>query len=221
MAAVRLPVYCPIFLVIIAFWVGEHLQTHTQGAAEAILKNCSSRSSLCKKISRVYPSIMSIVLVLVLNSSRSNCASLQLSMSLIKKNSYLRSLNPALIAIHVAVSTLSPVSIHTWIPAFLMAWIEIATSFCSLSSTPVIPNSSISSSSSLITSCTSYSLLFRSAFAAMYFLFHWSKNSWEISFWEITKALSPSSARFSQHSSTVALWDGLTLYFITTSAPLR
>jgi len=54
---------------------------------------------------------------------------------------------PVEIAIHFAVSTLSPVNIQILIPACLNDSIVFATSSYNLSSTPVTPNKSISFSS--------------------------------------------------------------------------
>jgi len=50
---VLLPVNSPILTTIIAFYVGEHRQTQTDGAIVAALKNLSSRSFLDKNNSRV------------------------------------------------------------------------------------------------------------------------------------------------------------------------
>jgi len=55
-------------------------------------------------------------------------------------------LKPAAIAIHLAVSTLSPVNIQILIPAYLRLSIVSLTLSYNLSSTPVTPNNSISDS---------------------------------------------------------------------------
>lgn len=73
---VRLPVNSPILTVIIAFYVGEHLQTQTEGANVAALKNLSSSSFLLKNRSSVYPSIISNVLVFCSKSFNLSSASL-------------------------------------------------------------------------------------------------------------------------------------------------
>lgn len=67
-AAVLLLVYKLIFLTIIAFYVGLHLQTQTQGAYAAIVKNYISRLFSLKYKSKDYPSIMRIFSVLFSNS---------------------------------------------------------------------------------------------------------------------------------------------------------
>lgn len=46
-------------------------------------------------------------------------------------------------AMHLAVSTLSPVSIHILTPPIRSASMVMATSSCNLSSTPVMPTKSI------------------------------------------------------------------------------
>jgi len=82
---------------------------------------------------------------------------------------YLLSLNPALIAMQVAVSILSPVSIQIYIPAALRDSIVSPTSSYNLSSTPVMPNSSISVSNSSMHSVIRASLSPRLALASVYF----------------------------------------------------
>jgi hypothetical protein len=57
--------------------------------------------------------------------------------------SYYGDLRPVDIAIHYAVSTLSPVNIHIFIPALRNVSIVGAISSYSISSTPVIPSNSI------------------------------------------------------------------------------
>jgi hypothetical protein len=155
-------VYNPIFLVINAFCVGLHLQTQTLGVYIAIPKNYSSLFLSDNITSRLYPSIISKEPeLLVSNSFNLYSASLPETKSLIRNIYYLLLLNPALTAIQVAVSTLSPVNIHILMPAPLSISIVSPTSSYNLSSTPVTPNSSISFSKSLIASATNYSLLFR------------------------------------------------------------
>lgn len=51
-----------IFLTIIAFYVGEHLQTQTDGQAAATSKNSFSRFAVLRHVSRVRPSITRTVL---------------------------------------------------------------------------------------------------------------------------------------------------------------
>ena len=83
---------------------------------------------------------------------------------------------------HVAVSTLSPVSIHTFIPAFLKLSIVKATSSCNKSSTPVTHKKSILFSI-LDTTCVIFSCLFSiEVFASSYSLFHISYSSCGIIF---------------------------------------
>lgn len=112
-AAIRLPVYFLINIATYAFYVGEHLQTQTQGALVATLKNSVAKSSYWKIVSKVLPSIISVVFFMNLLSylilSRQ---SLQFEISLMKYKSLSLDFSPELIAIEVAVSTLSPVSIH-------------------------------------------------------------------------------------------------------------
>jgi hypothetical protein len=127
-AQVLLPVIYEIFLVIVAFWVGEHLQTQTLGDLVASMKNLSSSFLFDKKKSKDVPSIIRITLLAFLEYSSSRYwASKESAISRIKKIYSDLFLNPAEIAIQVAVSILSPVSIQTWIPAFLRLSITTAT----------------------------------------------------------------------------------------------
>lgn len=77
------------------------------------------------------------------------------------------------------------------------------------------------SSSSVMTLETRSSLFTRVALAATYRLYHSSKYFCVRPFWAMTSVRSPSMARFSQDSSIVALYPGLTVAFITVSAPFK
>lgn len=113
-AAVLLPVYWDIFFVTKAFYVGEHLQTHTDGDFVDSWKNLSSSFLLVKKKSKDYPSIIKTTeLARLENSSSFYYASRASVISLIKNICSDLFLNPAEIAMQVAVSILSPVSIQT------------------------------------------------------------------------------------------------------------
>jgi len=70
-AQVRLPVNFPIFLVMMAFYVGLHLQTQTLGAFVAALKKVSSSREFSRHRSSVYPSIMRIVFSCISKSASS------------------------------------------------------------------------------------------------------------------------------------------------------
>jgi hypothetical protein len=109
----------------------------------------SYNSLLLKQMLSVYPSMTSSVLAaIVSNFFRSSLTAVSLVCSFMMKICYDLDLNPALTAMQQAVSTLSPVSIHTCMPACLNLSIVSATSSYNLSSTPVTPSSSISYSSS-------------------------------------------------------------------------
>ena len=110
-------------------------------------------------------------------------------------------LSPAEIEIQVAVSTLSPVNIHTFIPAFLKLSIVVATSSCNKSSTPVTHKKSILFSNLDTTSAIFCCLFSIEVFASSYSLFHLSKSSWDIIFWLRTKVLKPLVAKFSAFSA--------------------
>ena len=130
---VLFPVNSPILTVTRAFYVGLHLQTQTEGAKVAALKKRSSNKGSDISSSRVQPSIIRSVLVFYSNSSSLALASLIVSRSLMKNICWRRSLKPAEMAMHKAVSTLSPVSIQTYIPPARSDSIVTATSFCNLS----------------------------------------------------------------------------------------
>ena len=133
-AAVLLPVYCIIFLTIRAFWVGLHLHTHTLGASVAVEKNFSSRLLVERIMSKLYPSIISMSFsAFWANFANISSTCFQLCISLMKNNCWFLLLKPALIAMQVAVSTLSPVSIHIWMPALRRLSMVSATSSWSLS----------------------------------------------------------------------------------------
>ncbi len=150
-AAILFPlVYFLISWHILAFCVGLHLQTQTHGAFIASSKKFYSRFFLPPSIvSRVFPSIMRTVDVILGVISLIDCStSTPSSISRIKDSWCLRCFKPALIAMLVAVSTLSPVSIHTWMPADFKDSMVSCTLFWSLSSTPVTPRNSRSLSRS-------------------------------------------------------------------------
>ncbi len=128
-AAVRLPVYWFIFFTISAFYVGLHLQTHTLGAIVADWKNISSIPLLLMHISRVCPSIINIFFSAARENFCIACSHcFKLVSSFIKNSCWCLDLKPALIAMQVAVSTLSPVNIQTWMPALLSDSMVMATS---------------------------------------------------------------------------------------------
>jgi len=104
----------------IAFWVGEHQHTQTAGQAEATSKNSFSSFGVERQVSSVVPSITNTVLLKAPTSLfNQSCKFYQLVISLKNKNHWFLLFNPAEIAMQVAVSTLSPVSIQTLIPADL------------------------------------------------------------------------------------------------------
>lgn len=80
---VLFPVNSSTFTVIIAFYVGEHLHTHTLGAFVAATKNYSSRLGLAKITSNVVPSIISKVFVFFSKSASASYTSLAVVRSLI------------------------------------------------------------------------------------------------------------------------------------------
>lgn len=137
-----------------------------------------------------------------------------------KKRSFLRALRPELIAIEVAVSTLSPVNIQIYMPADFRSSIVRCTFSYNLSSTPVTPKNSKSLSSSLTTLLMACSLCFNFYLASLSF----SRNLFVCysvkTFCANTNVRRPSIARFSQNSSRDARAYGLILCSITTSAPL-
>lgn len=118
----------------------------------AILKKFSCKSSHWRIVSSVVPSMISVVFWIERTRSLifSSHSAFDES-SRIKNKSFLRAFNPELIAIDVAVSTLSPVSIQICIPADFRSSIVRCTFSCSLSSTPVTPKNSKSLSSSFTT----------------------------------------------------------------------
>jgi hypothetical protein len=75
-------------------------------------------------------------------------------------------------AMHLAVSTLSPVNIHILTPPILRASMVIATSSCNLSYTPVIPTKSIYFYSFYITFVVVACLSFRTLQAYSYSVLH-------------------------------------------------
>jgi hypothetical protein len=117
-------------LTISAFYVGLHLQTQRQGAIIADSKNCAIKSYCSKIVSRVLPSIINIeFLAFFLYSVSFYYISSVFLYSVIKNNSFCLLFNPALIAMLVPVSTLSPVSIQTWTPANFRDSIVVCTFF--------------------------------------------------------------------------------------------
>lgn len=142
---------------------------HTDGAFLAISKNLSSIGKDDRTSARVPPSIISILPEIFFSNSFSfKLMSSTVVNSFISNICYLLDLRPAEIAMHLAVSILSPVSIHTYIPALRRVSIVVRTSSCNLSSTPVIPRYSMSPSIDSMASMISSSLLERLALARLY-----------------------------------------------------
>jgi len=110
-------VYSFIFVVSIAFYLGEHRQQITAGAFVATVKNLFFILSFDVAVVMVFPSIIRTVFNLFSNSSNSFKTSYSSSKDSIVNKPYELDFIPAEIPIHVAVSILSPVSIHTAIPA--------------------------------------------------------------------------------------------------------
>lgn len=121
-------------------------------------------------------------------------------------------------AIHLAVSILSPVNIHILTPAFRRSSKVILTSSCSLSSTPVSPSSSRSFSRySATTSAIAPFRLSSLIEAAWYAVLNSSYVDDESFFLAITSVRSPSRAIFAVSSSSQSF--RCTILLITTSAP--
>lgn len=136
------PVYSLMASVTRAFWVGEHLQHTTAGAAHDTYKKFSFWNSSATL--RDWPSMTNIQFYCRPNWFNSFCSMSESSISLITNISWVGVFKLVEMAIHCAVSTLSPVNIHIYIPAFLNASMVGWISSWSISSTPVIPNNSIS-----------------------------------------------------------------------------
>ena len=128
---------------------------------------------------------------------------------------------PAEIDIQVAVSTLSPVNIHTFIPAFLKLSIVPMTSSCSKSSTPVTHKKSKLFSNLLTTSAIFSFLWSIEALASLYSNSHLSYSLWVNIFWVNTKVLNPFTAKFSAFSFIYPIYSFLTKFIITFSAPFK
>ena len=147
---------------ILAFWVGLHRQTQTHEALIASSKNyCSKYGPLIRMVSKVLPSIIKTV-VAIFDEKALICSStcLASSSSLMNWSWWFLCFSPELMAMLVAVSTLSPVSIQIWIPADLRDSMVTWTFDWSLSSTPVTPKNSKSVSNSCRTAWIDFSLFF-------------------------------------------------------------
>ena len=114
-----------------------------------------------------------------------------LSAFLIVLYSVFPSINPAAIPILIAVSTLSPVSTQTLMPAAFKNWIVKSTSSYNLSSIAVDPNNSISFSIILWAWSSKASLSSRSSFAFSTALCHYSYSLSFNTFWARYKVLRP------------------------------
>ena len=118
----------------------------------------------------------------------------------ISKTVYFCACNPVAIAMHFAVSTLSPVNIHTWMSAWRIFWIVRVTFSWSRSSTPVTQRNSMFISRRWISAWISSSLFVKEVLALSMFLENSSYSYWLNSFYVITSVLSPSVAKFSHIS---------------------
>ena len=145
--AILLPLINYSCFATLAFCFGWHRAHITP--CEFIEDSIKVLGSSFRIIPRAVPSMSKILFRLLWLKSISLFLIAKASLSFISKKSYVLVLIPAITAIHLAVATLSPVNIHTLIPAFLIDSIVIATSSYNLSSTPVTPRKSISFSSRL------------------------------------------------------------------------
>mmetsp|Transcript_9780 Transcript_9780/g.23236 ORF Transcript_9780/g.23236 Transcript_9780/m.23236 type:complete len:230 (-) Transcript_9780:1999-2688(-) len=128
-----------------AFCVGAHLQQTTEGQSQATSMNWRGKLSVQSASER--PSITKQAPVFFWK--RANCSSASaLVLAERWKMVAPRAKRREEMAMHVAVSTLSPVSIHTRTPALRSVSSVVLTRSCSLSSTPVSPRSSKLHSSS-------------------------------------------------------------------------
>mmetsp|Transcript_28976 Transcript_28976/g.56704 ORF Transcript_28976/g.56704 Transcript_28976/m.56704 type:complete len:243 (-) Transcript_28976:308-1036(-) len=138
-AHVLLPVYRRIALTTSAFWVGEQRQQTTAGDLHAVaMKNCSC--SPLRKVVRTVPSTMRTCWSAArakLSRASTLEASVEWPCAARTKKLCIGPLSLAEIAMQMAVSTLSPVSIHTRTLACLSLSRVTPTSIWSLSSTPV------------------------------------------------------------------------------------
>jgi len=117
--AMRFPVALMIHFATAAFYMGLQRQTQTEFAFLATLKNLSHKFKFASTTSRVVPVIISIWLsIRLLNSSRALMISYSTTRSffsftlIISKIDSFLDFKPVDIAMHLAVSILSPVSIQ-------------------------------------------------------------------------------------------------------------
>lgn len=114
------PVYSLRAFAISAFYVGEHLHTHTHGARMTSEKNLSMHSWSLSTVLSDFPSMTTVVFFTYLYMASSSEMIFAVSfISRMKKSWFFLPLSPVLMAMFVAVSTLSPVSIQIWMPADL------------------------------------------------------------------------------------------------------
>ena len=129
--------------------------------------------------------------------------------------------SPAETPIQIAVYTLSPVIIQTLIPAFLIFERQSWMSYCNLSSTPVIPKSSISCSKDSTTFSID-AVLFIMVDEALSYYFFQSRYSFYVKYFcASTKVLKPYRDKSSHSSKTKPLKVYETLSFMTESAPFK
>jgi hypothetical protein len=95
-----------------------------------IMKKLSSRDGFERTMESDWPSIISMSSAMFLLSSSLSASRMSCSLvaSLISRIVYFLDLRPADMAMHLAVSILSPVSIHTYMPALLSVSIVERTS---------------------------------------------------------------------------------------------
>ena len=112
---------------------------------------------------------------------------------------------PAVLAMQMAVSILSPVIIQMLMPAFRNCWMHSWMSSCSLSYTPVIPSSCILAYRDSTTLVTAASLLIMVELASSYSFFQSLYSCSDNIFSARTKVRRPYLENSSQLSSTKAL----------------
>mmetsp|Transcript_39083 Transcript_39083/g.100120 ORF Transcript_39083/g.100120 Transcript_39083/m.100120 type:complete len:221 (-) Transcript_39083:395-1057(-) len=125
------------------------------------------------------------------------------------------------VAMHFAVSTLSPVNIHTFMPALRKTSSVCRTFVCSLSSTPVTPNMSMFTS--IFANACSI-LFFLSCIALLARVKAVKNSSYSrvvIIFRAKTSVRSPSLAKLSASSLTMCFHCSDTTVSITLSAPFK
>jgi len=170
-------------MTIYAFWAGETLQARTTSTCSAPFRNNSVSSSFILTVIRDAPAIimacfffgsLSLVAVMIwLIFVSSYCRASRSWFSIMCYTIWCGwSKRPAETPILIAVSTLSPVSTQTLIPAFFMNRIVSATSSWSLSSIAVEPINSRLTSISSSTLATSSSRSYKDNLAYFTFAFH-------------------------------------------------